>query len=347
GGYAFMSHHIGEMSDYATLQSFKSGIDHFERLFRAEPVLLVHDLHPDYLTTRYAQERASGDGIPIIEAQHHHAHVTACMAENGLSGDKPVIGVCFDGTGYGPDGTIWGGEFLLADYRQFERVAHFKPMPLPGGDTATRKPARIAYAYLLAGDLLPADDLQPVQFLSRTELNIVRQQVIQGINTPRTSSVGRLFDAVASILGICHETTYEGQAAIELEACVDSLETGTYTFPSEAETLDPEPLLEQIIADVRAGIPVGVISARFHNTLATIVTTVCRHIADQTGIHDVVLSGGVFQNTTLLSAVVPRLEAARLNVLTHRYVPPNDGGLALGQAMIGYMQWIQSEGQSS
>ncbi|MCA9892629.1 MAG: carbamoyltransferase HypF, partial [Anaerolineae bacterium] len=344
--YAFMSHHIGEMGNYATLQSFEQGIAHFERLFRAVPELIVHDLHPDYLATRYAVDRAETDNLPHIAVQHHHAHIAACMVENGLSGEQPVIGVCFDGTGYGTDGTIWGGEFLVADYLTFERVAHLKPMPLPGGDASTRKPARIAYAYAFASDIALDSDLPSMQALSDTEQTVLRQQIERGINTPLTSSMGRLFDAVASLLGICQVATYEGQAAIELEAVVDPQAEGSYPLVQTSDDIDPTPLLQALLADIRAGVPQGIIAGRFHNSIAAMIAEVCLQIAQQTGLRDIVLTGGVFQNTTLLTKAVPLLEAAHLNVYTHRRVPPNDGGLALGQAVIGYNQWKQAQGES-
>lgn len=337
-GYAFMSHHIGEMSNYATLESFEQGIAHFEQLFRAQPALIASDTHPDYLATRYALNRAETENLPRITIQHHHAHIAACMAENGLSGERPVIGVCFDGTGYGTDGTIWGGEFLIADYQHFERAAHLKPMPLPGGDASTRRPARIACAYLLASDLTLAADLPPVAELGETEQRILQRQIERSINTPLTSSMGRLFDAVSSLLGICQTTTYEGQAAIELEAIVDPDESGLYPLSETDTGIDPAPLLAQIIADLRAGIPPARIAARFHNSVAQMIADVCQRLASETGITDVALSGGVFQNTTLLEKTVPLLEAAGLTVYTHRQVPPNDGGLALGQAVIAFVQ---------
>jgi hydrogenase maturation protein HypF len=331
--YGLMSHHIGEMGNYATLQSFEQGIAHFERLFRATPVLIVHDMHPDYMASRYAVSRAEADGIPRIAVQHHHAHIVSCMVENGLNGERPVIGVCFDGTGYAPDGTIWGGEFLVADYHQFERAAHFKPMPLPGGDASTRKPARIAAAYLYASGL------PPFALLAETEQRILCQQIERGINTPLTSSVGRLFDAVSSLLGVCQVATYEGQAAIELEAIVDPQENGSYPLPETAHGIDPTALLSAVIDDLRNGVAAGVIAARFHSSIAQRIAATCQRIAGETGLRDVVLTGGVFQNTTLLARTVPLLEAANLQVYTHRQVPPNDGGLALGQAVIGYNNW--------
>jgi hydrogenase maturation protein HypF len=343
--YAFMSHHIGEMGNYATLESFESGIAHFERLFRAAPELIVHDLHPDYLASRYALSRSEAEGIPRIGVQHHHAHIASCMVENGLSGERPVIGVCFDGTGYGTDGSIWGGEFLLADYQQFQRLTHFKPMPLPGGDASTRKPARLAAAYVYANGLALPDDSAPAARLSETERRVLYQQIERGINTPLTSSVGRLFDVLSSLLGICQFSTYEGQAAIELEAAVDIAERGSYPLPETPQGIDPAALLRAVLLDLEKGLAPGVIAGRFHNGIAQRIAWTCERVAQETGIRDIVLTGGVFQNTTLLSKTVPLLEAANLHVHTHRRVPPNDGGLALGQAVIGFIKWKKSEGE--
>jgi hydrogenase maturation protein HypF len=266
------------------------------------------------------------------------------MVENGLDGTRPVIGVCFDGTGYGTDGTIWGGEFLIADYHTFTRVAHFKAMPLPGGDVSTRKPARIAYAYLLAAGLDADDESLPHhQALSAVERGVIRRQIERGINTPLTSSVGRVFDAVSALLGVCPSTTYEGQAAIEFEALADARADGLYPLAADAHgVIDPAPLLAACLDDLRAGVPVSVIAGRAHNSIAALITQVCRRIAADTGVHEVALTGGVFQNVTLLSKTVPLLEAAGLRVYTHRQVPPNDGGLALGQAVIGAVQWMKT-----
>lgn len=333
--YAFMSHHIGDMENYETLQSFTDGVAHFERLFRIRPDLIAHDLHPDYLATRWALERAARESLPVVAVQHHHAHIAACMAEHRHPGDRPLIGVCFDGTGYGTDGTIWGGEFLIADYVDFARAAHLKPLPLPGGDAATRKPARIALAYLTACGLDAPQAL--LDALTPAEQQVILRQVASGLNTPLTSSMGRLFDAVSALLGICHATTYEGQAAIELEAAVDPVESesGAYRFTlDDGPAIDPAGVLAQILADLGAGVPVGRIAARFHHAVAALIADVCARLASQHGLREVALSGGVFQNVTLLGRTLTLLRAAGFDVLTHQLVPPNDGGLALGQAVI-------------
>ncbi|MFP4321344.1 MAG: carbamoyltransferase HypF [Anaerolineales bacterium] len=333
--YAFMSHHIGDLESYAARASFAAGVAHFERLFRVVPTVLAHDLHPDYAATRYATDRAARDDLPLVGVQHHHAHIAACLAEHGHSGARPVLGVCFDGTGYGTDGTIWGGEFLLADYADFQRLAHLKPLPLPGGDAAVRRPYRIAAAYCLACGLDVPEELP----LSPQEAAILAQQLARGVNTPLTSSMGRLFDAVSALLGVCTATSYEGQAAILLEARADPQAEGAYAFKSTAQGYDPAPVLAGLLADLRVGVPVPTLAGRFHNSVARLIVTVCADLARAAGVQEVALSGGVFQNVTLLAKTLPLLEQAGLTALVHRRVPPNDGGLALGQAMIAGWRW--------
>ena len=329
--YAFLSQHIGDMENYETLRFFERMVAQLERTFRIEPQMVVHDKHPAYLTTRYAREC----GLPRRAVQHHHAHIAACMAENGLTGERPVIGVAFDGTGYGDDGAIWGGEFLIADYRGFRRAAHLAYIPLPGGDAAIRRPYRIALAHLWAAGLPWDKGLPPVEAASSSERRVLARQLEQGVGVVPTSSVGRLFDAVAALIGLRAEINYEAQAAIELENIVRAEERGAYEFGLSGETLDPAPVLRAVIADQRAGVERGRIAARFHNGLARAVLTVCRRIRREEGLEEVALSGGVFQNVTLLQAVVPLLREDGFTVYTHRLVPPNDGGLALGQAAIG------------
>jgi hydrogenase maturation protein HypF len=256
------------------------------------------------------------------------------MAEHGLTGERPVIGVCFDGTGYGTDGTIWGGEFLIADYAGFRRAAYLKPARLPGGDAAVRKPARFALSLLLASGLKLTDDLPPLAALSAEERRTVAVQAERGLNAPFTSSMGRLFDAISALAGICQVVTYEGQAAIELEAAVDPTESGSYAFEITDGPIHSAPVIRAAAMDWRAGLPPGVIAARFHNGVAALIRDSCVRLAAQTGLREVALSGGVFQNVTLLGKTLPLLRAAGFTVYTHRLVPPNDGGLALGQAVI-------------
>lgn len=349
--YAFLSHHIGDMENYETLLSFEDGIAHFERLFKIHPEALAYDLHPNYLATRYALERADREGMPAIGVQHHHAHIAACMAEHGLTGDQPVIGVSFDGTGYGEDGAIWGGEFLIADYAKYMRYAHLSYAPLPGSDVAIRKPARIALAYLWHAGIDWDTDLAPLAFFSGKELVALRSQLENNINTPMTSSMGRLFDAVAALVNVRQQVNYEAQAAIELEALVDPSERKAYSFklihpggnpaykanyhtPIQAMQIDPKPMIADIISDLRGGLHIGKLSARFHNGLAVMVKDVCISMRKYSGIHRVALSGGVWQNMVLLQKTVELLRAAEFDVLLHSLIPPNDGGLALGQAAI-------------
>jgi hydrogenase maturation protein HypF len=278
--------------------------------------------------------RSEQEGIPAMGVQHHHANVVSCMAEHGIETDTRVIGFSFDGTGYGDDGAVWGGEVLLAGYREYERAYHFAYCPLPGGDQAVREPWRYALAWLKAAGIEWVDDLAPVATSSSEARGVIAQQLEAGINAPLTSSVGRLFDAVSSLVGCCHSVNYEAQAAIELEALVDRKEKKVYSLRIEGDQIDPVPMFREIVADLRDGTPVGRISARFHNGLASVVQQVSRELRAEHGIEQVVLSGGVWQNMTLLEQTVTRLRADGFDVLVHRKVPSNDGGLALGQALV-------------
>ncbi len=348
GPYAFLSHHIGDLENYETLLAFEQGVDHFERLFRVRPQAIAYDLHPDYLASRYALERAGRDHLPAIGVQHHHAHIAACMVEHGLAGDAPVIGVAFDGTGYGDDGTIWGGEFLVADYSGYERPLRLRPVPLPGGDRATREPWRMALAWLHAAGLDWQTGLPPVLHALRSTdygyrlLRAVEHQLRHGTNAPLTSSMGRLFDAVAALIGVRQVVNYEAQAAIELEALVDAHESCCYPVALCDGELDPRPLLCELTEDLAHGLDVPVLAARFHNTIARATADACVWLREERPELDTaVLSGGVWQNQTLLLRTVPLLEECGFRVLTHTRVPPNDGGLALGQLAIAAYQLRQ------
>ena len=336
--YAFLSHHIGDLENYETLQSFEAGIAHLEGLFRIRPEAIAHDLHPDYLATRYAQRRSQEGSLVAIGVQHHHAHIAACMAEHSDEPGARVIGVAFDGTGYGTDGAIWGGEFLLAGYRDFERLFHLDYVRLPGGDAATRKPARAALAHLLAAGVNLEDGMAPLRALSGAEKAAVEHQARTGLNAPPTSSMGRLFDAVASIAGVRHEVNYEGQAAIELEAIADPGEESAYRFELGDGVVSAAPVIREIVEDVRAGVTAESVSAKFHNAAAEMIAEVCGRIREEHGLPVVALSGGVFQNLTLLAKAAERLEGAGFEVRTHRLVPPNDGGISLGQAAIAALR---------
>jgi len=340
--YAFLSQHIGDMENLETLSSFESGIEHFKRLFRVSPEVIAYDLHPEYLATKYATQlrhdgaKGLGTEVQFVPVQHHHAHIASCMAENGVQ--EPVIGVAFDGTGYGEDGQIWGGEFLVGDFQHFERRAHLKYVVLPGGEAAIRKPYRMAISYLyhlpaaLTSGLTLFDRIDPV------ELEIVRRQIEAEINSSLTSSCGRLFDAVSSLLGICDIITYEGQAAIELEMLADESFEDGYHWPLPRGKfpiiIDQEPIFCDIIHDLRGGVPVAVISAKFHNAVAEMVSRVCCLIRERDGLGKVALSGGVFQNLYLLKRTLSQLQRKGFEPYIHHQVPCNDGGIALGQAVI-------------
>ncbi len=332
--YAFLSHHIGDMENYETLQAFERGIEHFERLFRVKPEAIAHDLHPNYLSTRYALERAARDHIPAIPIQHHHAHIAACMAEHGLDGSQPVIGLAFDGTGFGEDGAIWGGEALVANYLGYERAFHLEYFPLPGGDAAVRKPARTALALLWSLGLDWDDRLAPVVEFCAEDRTILRTQLERKINTPLTSSMGRLFDAAASLAGVRQTVNYEAQAAIEFEALAHPEEDGIYSFEWEQAEIKVQSAIEALLADVLAGVPVSIISARFHNGLSQLALEICKKLRITKGLEQVSLSGGVWQNITLLQRTLVLLQGDGFVVYLHHQVPTNDGGLSLGQAAI-------------
>jgi hydrogenase maturation protein HypF len=407
---AFVSHHIGDLENFETLRSFTEGIDHFRRLFDTEPEVVAYDLHPDYLSTKYALDLG---GVDLMGVQHHHAHIASCLADNGEEG--PVIGVAFDGTGFGGDGTIWGGEFLLADLTGFERAGHLEPVPMPGGAAAIRQPWRMAAAYLDA-----AYGGEPPAGLAVARHNAARWQDVvlmsrRGINAPLTSSAGRLFDAVAALLGVRDAINYEGQAAIELEQWADPAERGAYRAAIEpgpagpagrgayGAAIEPGPagpagaaragdagaggggatgplrgggagplqvhdagplqvhdagplgvrgagplgvrgagplrvraadLVRAAAEDLLAGARPAVIAARFHRGIAAAIVEVCTVLRETSGLGTVALSGGVFQNALLLGHVVDRLEESGFRVLTHARVPPNDGGISLGQAAV-------------
>ena len=347
--YAFLSQHIGDMENLETYESHRSAVEHFRRLFRVEPQVVAYDLHPNYLATRYALELAEAEGLRKVGVQHHHAHVVSCMAENGVS-DK-VIGVAFDGTGYGTDGHIWGGEFLLADYRNFRRLAHFKYVPLPGGEAAIRRPYRMAVSHLLSAFGEEALDL-PLELWSQVdpaELSLIRRMMAAGVNCPLTSSCGRLFDAVSALLGVRGVVNYEGQAAIELEMVAAEGVDEAYDWgrPSgHPMIIDPAPLLRGVVSDVRRGVDVGIISAKFHNTIAVIIAAVSEVARRRAGVGNVALSGGVFQNVYLLGRTLDELERRGFETLIHHQVPANDGGIALGQAVIASARGGRSYGSS-
>ena len=334
--HAILSHHIGDLENAETLRSFTEGIEHFRRLFDIHPRVVAHDLHPEYLSTKYAVEL---DGVDLQGVQHHHAHIASCLADNGEDG--PVIGVAFDGAGYGTDGTIWGGEFLAAGLAAFERGGHLAPVPMPGGAAAIRQPWRMAAAYLDADPKAPQYPKHP-QHLDVVRRNQDRWAAVtamaqRGVNSPLTSSAGRLFDAAAAILGVRDAINYEGQAAVELEQLAEPGEAGAY--PAGVEAGHPflirgADLLHGVIEDLTALVPAPVIAARFHHGVAALIEAGCLLMRDRYGLGTVALSGGVFQNLLLLDATVSRLEARGFRVLLHARVPCHDGGISFGQAVV-------------
>jgi hydrogenase maturation protein HypF len=332
---AWPSHHIGDIKNYETLQSLRDGVAHFERLFEVTPEIVAHDLHPDYLSTRYAQEREEG-GLVLLGVQHHHAHLAATLAEHGETG--PAVGAIYDGTGYGTDGTIWGGELLVGGLAAYERVGRLVTAKMPGGERAIAEPWRMACSWLtqMRAPLPPAFD-----GIEQNRWNMVARMSMTGMGSPTTSSAGRLFDAVAAICGVRLEVTYEGQAAIEFEALADPAGGEPYPFPMEAKemiVLNPRPTVMAILADIGAGVPVATISARFHQTIAQATAEALVIAAERSSLDTAVLSGGVFQNRLLLRLTADALEASGLRVLTPRLLPPNDGQIAYGQVAVAAAQ---------
>lgn len=332
--YAFVSHHIGDLQNYETVQAFESGIEHFEKLFRVKPEAIAADLHPNYLSTVYAQERSHKDNLPLIGVQHHHAHLAACLADNGWKSEKPVIGFCFDGTGYGADSAIWGGEVLVGGYKTYARTHHLSYMPLPGGDAAIQRPYRIGLAYLWKAGIKWDIVLPSFQEAEENELTILLKLLEQGINTVDTSSMGRLFDVVSSMLGVCQRASYEGQAAIELESIIDPDEKGFYDMIIDGSVINIPNLLNSILQDIQNGIGVAIIAAKFHNSLVQLVDRLSLSLAKQFDTHTVALSGGVWQNRFLLEKSIGLLHDHGFEVLIHNQVPTNDGGISLGQAVV-------------
>lgn len=335
GNRAFLSQHIGDMHTLETFRVFERTTAHLERLLGIQPQVLAHDLHPDYLTSGFARTQS---GCRISPVQHHHAHIVSCLAEHGWEG--PVIGLAMDGTGYGPDGTIWGGEILLADWVSFERVGHLECVPLPGGDAAVREPWRMALSYLdkVFGDGLFGLEIPFVKEIDPDKSAVVLQICRSGLNAPPTSSCGRFFDAVAALIGLRAKVSYEGQAAVELEMCQSRTKTEAYPWCLRSRSggswlLEVEPVIMALVEDLAVGVPAGIMSRRFHLALIKMLAEVCLGVRDHTGLATVALSGGVFQNATLLEGLTALLRRRGFTVLTHRVVPCNDGGLCLGQAV--------------
>ena len=352
GRRAWVGHHIGDLANWETLRSFREGVQHFEHLFAVDPAVVAHDLHPDYLSTREALAR---EGVEAIGVQHHHAHLAACLAEHGSTG--PALGAIFDGTGYGSDGTVWGGELLAGDLAGFERAAHLWPVRMPGGERAIREPWRMACSWLAESGTGPAGNgpggteatgsgpagTEPplprrlAGAVTPERWRQVASLCASGVASPLTSSAGRLFDAVAALCGLRAQVNYEGQAAVELEALAHAGGGASgegYPLPLSDGLLDARGTIRAVVADLEAGAEPALVAARFHAGMASGTASACAVLAGARGLDTVVLSGGVFQNRLLLEATTTRLEAAGLRVLRPERLPPNDGGIAYGQAAI-------------
>jgi hydrogenase maturation protein HypF len=332
--HAFLSQHIGDLENLATYEFFEMTIAHLKRILSIEPEIIAHDMHPDYLSTRYAMEQRR---MVRIEIQHHHAHIVSCMAENHV--EEPVIGLSFDGTGYGSDGSIWGGEVLIARLDRFERAAHLAHTPMPGGAAAIKEPWRMAVSYLYGayGKDFFNRRLPFLGKLNQSKLNIIVEMIEKDINSPRTSSLGRFFDGIAAMVGIRSHVAFEGQAAMELEMVAEASAGDLYEYAWSSEDtvqIDPRPIITGVVMDIEKGVTPSVVSGKFHATLVAMFADLCLVIRKETGISRVALSGGCFQNAILLSGLSRRLHDKGFHVLTHEKVPANDGGIALGQAVI-------------
>ncbi len=331
---AFLSQHIGDLENRETLDFFELTVRHLQRILDIEPEIVAHDLHPDYLSTQYALGRADAQ---LVGIQHHHAHIVSAMAENRLDG--PVIGLAFDGTGLGTDGRIWGGEILISELHDFQRAGYIDYVPMPGSNAAIKEPWRMAVSYLdrVFGDRAADLDLPLFKTVTGDRAGVILQMIAKGFNSPETSSLGRLFDGVAAMIGIRETVRFEGQAAMELEMAVDPAEKGHYDWQwhqaSETCRINPGPIVRGVVADCGKGVPVPLIAARFHNTLTLLFTELCDEIRRTTGLDRVVMSGGVFQNATLLTGLTAALAKKGFKVYSQKLVPANDGGISLGQAV--------------
>jgi hydrogenase maturation protein HypF len=345
GNRAFLSQHVGDMENLETFDFFRLTVSHMKDILEIRPKVMAHDLHPDYLTSKFSREQ---EEIPTLAVQHHHAHIVSCLAENGVKG--PVIGLALDGTGFGSDGQVWGGEVLLADLNSFQRAAHLDYVSLPGGDAAAKFPWRMALSYLhkTYGDGLFNLPIKFVRNLKREDANIVIQMITKGVNSPLTSSCGRLFDAISSLVGLRQKMAFEGQAAMELEMCQNLSEKGKYPWAIEEKKghliLLTSDIIRSAVEDIKAGISRGIISRRFHNTLIDMFTETCVRLREASGIAHVAMSGGSFQNVTLLNGLSHSLSSSGFKVFTQKVVPSNDGGLSLGQAVCAGLRYIGVKG---
>ena len=332
--HAFLSQHIGDLENIPAYEFFMKTIDHMKRILDVVPDVVAYDLHPDYLSTRYAEELK---GLTTVPVQHHHAHIVSCMTENRIDG--PVIGLSFDGTGYGADGNVWGGEILVADALAFRRAAHLAYTPMPGGEAAIKEPWRMAVSYLYQtfGKGFEDLDLPLFKKIDTHPIKTMEKMIQNRINSPYTSSLGRLFDGVASMIGVRNHVVFEGQAAMELEMAASEKMSETYEYEWTSEDVHrvlPQPVIRGIVRDMEKGIEPAEISGKFHWTVIRMFTELCGVIARETGLNRVVLSGGVFQNSILLTGLIQTLAEKNFQVFTHKLVPPNDGGISLGQAMV-------------
>ncbi len=329
GNQAILSQHIGDLKNMETLDFYRESVGRYGELFRFTPTLAVADLHPDYLSSRFADEMK----IPVLRVQHHHAHMASCMAEHQLI--EPVIGICFDGTGLGTDGHIWGGEFLYGDLADFERFSHFEYIQQPGGDAVTKHPWRmmVAYLYHYFGDSFVDKYASILHGINPDELGLLISMLKNNLNTPLTSSTGRLFDAVSALLGICTQSTYHAQAPMQLEAAADASTTDFYSWSGE-RVISFQPMFQQILADLDQEIPIPIISGKFHNTLVELSITQAKMMREHFQTQTVVLSGGSFQNRILLQKIENKLKECSFAVYSQERVPSNDGGIALGQVAI-------------
>ena len=342
-GHYWLSQHIGDMGAPATLESFEDGVGRFSRMYSVAPTDVVADRHPGYVTRRWARAE---EQLEFSDVQHHHAHVASVMAEHGLDPDAEVVGFAFDGTGYGDDGTIWGGEVLVADATVARRVAHLKPVSLPGGDVVVEQPCRAALAHLRAAGVDWSRAFAPAACFDSAELTLLERQLERGVACTTTSSMGRLFDAVASLLDLRHYVTFEAHAAADLEiaaADADAEDMPGYRFAVEGSAIDPAPVVRSIVEDLAAGLSTAVVARRFHEAVVDVIVGLASDLSSRNELAAVVLSGGVFQNALLVRRCFERLGALDIAVLMNRAVPPNDGGLALGQAFIASNRHLRKE----
>jgi hydrogenase maturation protein HypF len=357
-GAAIVSQHQGDLEDVSTFEDYQKNLQLYSRIYDHRPRLLVADMHPEYLSAKLAKQRAADEKLPLLEVQHHHAHIASCMVENGVALDTPaVLGIALDGLGYGEDGTIWGGEFLLADYRGYRRIAAFKPVAMVGGVQAIREPWRNTYAHLIAGPgwswfVEKFSALELHRYLSSKPLPTIDRMLERGLNVPLASSCGRLFDAVAAALGLCADhALFEGQGAMELEALAEmSTAESPYNFTITEQAngclfhLESSSMWQALLEDLGRQIPIARMAARFHYGLARAIRDMVARIRSANALNTVALSGGCFQNKLLLEEVLRLLEADGLTCLRHAKVPTNDGGLALGQAAIAAARYIERSG---